>query len=297
MTPLLLRLRGLACAALLLAAAAPGTAIPVSPATSAAPAASAAPVTPAAPATSAAPAASAAHGQAQPGSASPRPAVATAPPAILVFTRTRGWRHDSIPQAVETLSALAAQAGLDVVHSEDPGLFEDASLARFDAVVFANTTGDVLDPAQQAAFRRYIAGGGGFMGVHSAADTHKQWPWYGDLVGAWFKNHPPGLQTAPVRFESGRGPGGLQRWQVTDELYNYRRNPRPAVEVIATVDESGYAGGTMGSDHPIAWCHAAAGGRAWYTGLGHDPALYADPVFREHLLRGLRYATGRSDDC
>ncbi|KAF1701391.1 ThuA domain-containing protein [Pseudoxanthomonas kaohsiungensis] len=273
MTRLHLRLSALACAALLLAAAVPGTATPVSPAASAAPA------------------------PAQSGSASPHPAAITPPQAILVFTRTRGWRHDSIPQAVDTLRALAAQAGLDVVHSEDPELFEDASLARFDAVVFANTTGDVLDAAQQAAFQRYIAGGGGFMGVHSAADTHKQWPWYGDLVGAWFKNHPPGLQTAPVRFESGRGPGGLQRWQVTDELYNYRRNPRPAVEVIATVDESGYAGGTMGSDHPIAWCQAAAGGRAWYTGLGHDPALYADPVFREHLLRGLRYATGRSDDC
>ena len=284
MTPLLLRLRGLACAALLLAAA-PGPATPIAPATPISPATPATPVTPATPA------------PAQPDAAAPRPAVATAPPAILVFTRTRGWRHDSIPQAVDTLRALAAQTGLAVVHSEDPELFEDASLARFGAVVFANTTGDVLDAAQQAAFQRYIAGGGGFMGVHSAADTHKQWPWYGDLVGAWFKNHPPGLQTAPVRFESGRGPGGLQRWQVTDELYNYRRNPRPAVEVIATVDESGYAGGTMGSDHPIAWCHAAAGGRAWYTGLGHDPALYADPVFREHLLRGLRYATGRSDDC
>ncbi len=291
MTSLLLRLRALACAALLLAAAAPGSATPISPAIPISPA------TPAALAASAAPATPATPAPAQPDTAAPHPAVATAPPAILVFTRTRGWRHDSIPQAVDTLRALAAQAGLDVVHSEDPGLFEDASLARFDAVVFANTTGDVLDAAQQAAFQRYIAGGGGFMGVHSAADTHKQWPWYGDLVGAWFKNHPPGLQTAPVRFESGRGPGGLQRWQVTDELYNYRRNPRPAVEVIATVDESGYAGGTMGSDHPIAWCQAAAGGRAWYTGLGHDPALYADPVFREHLLRGLRYATGRSDDC
>ena len=172
MTPLLLRLRGFACAALLLAAA-PGPATPISPATRAAPA------------TSAAPAASAAPAPTQPGPASLHPAAITAPPpAILVFTRTRGWRHDSIPQAVDTLRALAAQTGLDVVHSENPELFEDASLARFDAVVFANTTGDVLDPAQQAAFQRYIAGGGGFMGVHSAADTHKQWPWYGDLVGA-----------------------------------------------------------------------------------------------------------------
>ncbi|WP_082113053.1 ThuA domain-containing protein [Pseudoxanthomonas suwonensis] len=223
---------------------------------------------------------------------------ATAPrPAILVFTRTLGWRHDSIPQAVETLRGLAAQAGFEVVHSEDPALFDNGQLARFRAVVFANTTGEVLDAAQRAAFERYIAAGGAFMGVHSAADTGKAWPWYGELVGAWFKDHPPGLQTTDVHFEDGRGPDGLERWRVTDELYNYRRNPRPAVVVIATVDESGYEGGTMGTDHPIAWCHAAAGGRAWYTGLGHAQAVYADPVFRAHLLRGLRYATGLSGDC
>lgn len=229
--------------------------------------------------------------------ASDAPGASTARPTLLVFTRTTGWRHDSIPQAVDTVRGLAAQAGFDVVHSEDPATFDDAGLARFRAVVFANTTGDVLDPAQRAAFERYIAAGGAFMGVHAAADTGKAWPWYGDLVGAWFKGHPPGLQATEVRFESGRGPDGLQRWHVTDELYNYRRNPRGTVDVIATVDESTYAGGTMGADHPIAWCHASAGGRAWYTGLGHDPALYADPVFRAHLLRGLRYATGLSGDC
>lgn len=240
-------------------------------------------------------AAAPAHGH----SPSPAHAAATASPrpTILVFTRTQGWRHDSIPQAVETLRGLAGQAGFEIVHSEDPALFDDDTLPAFRAVVFANTTGEVLDAAQRAAFERYIGAGGGFVGVHSAADTGKTWSWYGDLVGAWFKNHPPGLQSAEVRFESGRGPDGLQRWRVTDEIYNYRRNPRPAVEVIAHVDEAGYEGGTMGADHPIAWCHAAAGGRAWYTGLGHAQAMYADPVFRAHLLRGLRYATGLSGDC
>jgi type 1 glutamine amidotransferase len=245
------------------------------------------------------PAASADGGSGKPPVAAPtHSAVAGAQrPVILVFTRTRGWRHDSIPQAVQALRELADASGFDIVHSEDPAVFDDAGLARFRAVVFANTTGEVLAPAQQAAFERYIAGGGAFMGVHSAADTGKAWPWYGDLAGAWFKSHPPGLQTTQVRFEGERGPDGLQRWRVTDELYDYDRNPRAAVDVIATVDESAYDGGTMGADHPIAWCHAAAGGRAWYTGLGHAQALYADPVFRAHLLRGLRYATGRSDAC
>ena len=218
-------------------------------------------------------------------------------PALLVFTRTAGWRHDSIPQAVDTLRTLADEAGFDVIHSEDPAMFDDDMLPRFRAVVFANTTGDFLDEAQRAAFERYIAGGGAFMGVHSGAGTGKAWPWYGGLVGGGFKNHPRGLQTTDVRFESGRGPDGLQRWRVTDELYNYRRNPRGRVDVIATVDEAGYEGGTMGADHPIAWCHTVGSARVWYTGLGHAQALYAEPVFRAHLSRGLRYATGLADDC
>lgn len=216
---------------------------------------------------------------------------------ILVFTQTLGWRHDSIPTAVATLQALSGELGMDVVHTEDPTLFASATLSGFDAVAFANTTGDVLDPAQRNAFEEFVQAGGGYIGIHSAADTGYDWPWYGELVGAWFDSHPPGLQASGVHFEPGFELPGHAAWQVTDELYNYRRNPRPWVDVIATVDERQYTGGTMGDDHPIAWCHARLGGPAWYTGLGHDAALYADQVFRAHLLRGLRYATGLSDDC
>ncbi len=222
---------------------------------------------------------------------------ATSPPRILVFTRTSGWRHDSIPVAIETLRELGSEAGLEVEQTEDPARFDAATLARYRAVVFANTTLDVLDASQQAAFEQFVAAGGGFVGIHSAADTEHDWPWYGDLVGAWFDSHPPGLQDSPVRFEAAHMLPGTSGWKVRDELYNYRRNPRPHVEVIATVDEATYVGGKMGADHPIAWCHARLGGRAWYTGLGHDIPLYADARFRAHLLRGLRYATGQSDAC
>lgn len=221
----------------------------------------------------------------------------TEAPRILVYTQTLGFRHDSIPAAVDTLRTLAGEAGFAVVHSEDPALFDDDTLAGFHAVVFANTTGNVLDATQRAALEHYVHGGGGFMGVHSAADTGHDWPWYGELVGAWFESHPPGLQTSPVRFESRPAPDGSDGWQITDELYNFNRNPRPHVDVLATVDERTYEGGTMGQDHPIAWCHARLGGRAWYTGLGHDIAVYDDPVFRTHLLQGLRYTTGTRDDC
>ncbi|MEP6897529.1 MAG: ThuA domain-containing protein [Rhodanobacter sp.] len=220
----------------------------------------------------------------------------TQPLSILVFTRTAGYRHESIPVGVQTLRELAQAEGIGVTVSEDPALFNDASLARFDAVVFLSTTGDVLDGTQQAAFERYVGKGGGYMGVHAAADTEYDWPWYGRLVGAWFDSHPKGLQTTVVRFE-GDEAALARNWQLTDELYNYRRNPRGDVKVIATVDESRYQGGRMGADHPIAWCGNRLGGRSWYTGLGHGGALYADPVYRAHLLRGLRYVTGRADVC
>lgn len=219
------------------------------------------------------------------------------PARVLVFSRTAGFRHDSIPVTIDTLRTLGAQSGLTVDATEDATFFDDATLARYAAVVFAQTTREVLDPTQQAAFERYVANGGGFMGVHAAADSGYTWPWYGDLVGAWFARHPDGLQTVRVVFENGSGPAGVRDWRVTDEIYDYRRNPRPQVRVIASVDPASHPSGGMGDDHPIAWCHTNAGGRAWYTGLGHDAALFADQVFRAHLQRGLLWSTRRSDTC
>lgn len=221
----------------------------------------------------------------------PPPAAAGDPPRVLIFSKTAGFRHDSIPTAVQTLQRLASEQGLQAEYSEDATRFSDANLTRYRAVVFASTTGDVLDEAQQAAMQRFIRKGGGYMGVHAAADTEYDWPWYGQLVGAWFHSHPAGLQSSLVRPErDGRATGTA--WPVRDELYNYRDNPRPRVQVLATLDEGRYAGGTMGADHPITWRHAFDGGRSWYTGLGHDAALYADPDFLEQLRQGLRYASG-----
>lgn len=215
---------------------------------------------------------------------------------VLVFTHTAKFRHDSIPTAVSTLRLLAERERLTVDQSENPADFNDANLARYRVVVFANTTGDVLDPTQQQAMETFIRAGGGFMGVHSAADTEYEWPWYGQLVGAYFRNHPEGLQFSRVQPER-EGTAQGNAWPVRDELYNYRTNPRGAVQVVATVDERMYQGGTMGSDHPIAWCHAYDGGRSWYTGLGHDPALFRNRDFQAHLRQGLLYAAGRSPTC
>lgn len=215
---------------------------------------------------------------------------------VLVFTRTAGYRHDSIPTAVATLRKLAGQEGFAADHSEDAGDINTANLARYRIVVFASTTGDILDDAQQQALQAFVRHGGGFLGVHAAADAEYDWPWYGQLVGAYFRSHPPGLHSTLVQPERG-GKAAGKPWPIRDELYNYRSNPRGEVRVAATIDERAYEGGTMPEDHPITWCHAFDGGRSWYTGIGHDSAVYDDTNFLAQLRRGLRYAAGRSDDC
>ncbi|NSC24649.1 DUF1080 domain-containing protein [Streptomyces albus subsp. chlorinus] len=213
---------------------------------------------------------------------------------VLVFSRTAGFRHDSIPDGIAAIRQLGADGGFRVDATEDAAAFTPRKLARYDAVVFLSTTGDVLDGRQQRAFEAYIGKGGGYVGVHAAADTEYDWKWYGGLAGAYFASHPA-IQPATVRVEDRGHPATAHlgdSWQRTDEWYNYRSNPRERAHVLATLDEGSYTGGTMGADHPLAWCQEYAGGRAFYTGAGHTEEAYADPAFRAHLLGGIRYATG-----
>ena len=215
---------------------------------------------------------------------------------VLVFTKTAGFRHESIPAALQALRELGARNGFAVDATEDAGAFTDANLARYGVVAFVLTTGDVLDEAQQAALQRHIRAGRGFVGVHSAADTEHGWPWYGRLVGAFFKSHPA-IQPATVAVAEPRhlSTAGLpRRWTRVDEWYNFATNPRAAVRVLATLDETTYSpgDGAMGRDHPIAWAHELDGGRAWYTGGGHTEESYSEPLFRAHLLGGIRSAAG-----
>ncbi len=222
------------------------------------------------------------------------PADATPPQRVLIFSRTVGFRHASIPVAVQTLRQLAGSMGMQADATEQAQAFTAENLARYRVIVFASTTGNVLDAPQQRAMEAFVRGGGGFVGVHAAADTGHDWPWYGALVGAYFQDHPPGLQHSRVQPERDGVASGAA-WPVHDEFYNYDRNPRGRVQVVATLDERLYAGGRMGADHPIAWHHTHAGGRAWYTGLGHTEEIYAQPEFLAQLRRGLAYAAGHAD--
>ncbi|MCO8271636.1 ThuA domain-containing protein [Actinoplanes sp. TRM 88003] len=238
-------------------------------------------------------------------SAAPAPAAAAAaaePYSVLVFSKTAAFRHDAIPAGIAAVQQLGAANGFSVDATEDGAAFTDANLAKYKAVIWMSTTGDVLNAEQQAAFERYIQGGGGYAGVHAASDTEYSWPWYGELVGAYFNAHPANQQ-ATVKVEDHAHPSTASlpdKWSRFDEWYNFRTNPRSKVHVLASLDETSYTPGTgaMGSDHPTAWCRDYDGGRTWYTGGGHTQASYSDPQFLAHLLGGIQTAAGVVDaDC
>ncbi|WP_443059985.1 ThuA domain-containing protein [Streptomyces sp. NBC_00467] len=219
---------------------------------------------------------------------------------VLVFSKTAGFRHDSIPAGIDAVRSLGTADNFSVTATEDSAAFTAANLAGYEAVVFLNTTGDVLGDAQQNALQSYVDAGGGFLGVHAAADTEYGWPHYEQLVGARFQSHPA-IQRATVKTEDRSHPATAHLgadWSRTDEWYNYRSSPRAGVRVLQSLDESSYSGGEMGGDHPITWCHPQGSGRSFYTGLGHTAESYADPAFRSLLLGGIRYAAGTAPaDC
>lgn len=238
--------------------------------------------------------------QAAPAALAKRTAGAAATYKVLVFTRTTGYRHASIPAGVAAIRALGAQHGFAVDATANPAVFTDARLAGYATVVFLSTTGNpVPTQGERAAFQRYIEAGGGFVGVHAASDGGWNWPWYGALVGAYFAEHPR-QQLALVHIEDRAHPAttGLTDRYRLDEWYDFRTDPRPDVHVLADVDDSSYTGSTMGLDHPVTWCRDYDGGRSFYTALGHASASFAEPFFLHLLLGGIQTTAGvRTADC
>ena len=231
------------------------------------------------------------------------PAAAAQATDVLVFTKTQGFRHESIPAGVAAIRELGAANRFTVTDTEDAALFTADGLRPYEAVVFLSTNREVLGDAQQAALEAYVRGGGGWAGVHAASDTEYDWPFYGELLaGAWFTSHPP-IQPARVEVED---PGhastaGLPaRWTRSDEWYAFTANPRPRARVLLRVDEASYdpAESSMGADHPIAWCRSVGRGRSWYTAMGHTTESFAEPAYRRHLLGGILSVARRAPaDC
>ncbi|HZJ00852.1 MAG TPA: ThuA domain-containing protein [Gemmatimonadaceae bacterium] len=218
---------------------------------------------------------------------------------VLVFSKTAGYRHTSIAAGLAAIRKLGQENQFSVDATEDAGAFTSKNLARYRAVVFLNTTGDVLDPAQQDDFERYIQAGGGYVGIHSATDTEYDWPWYGRLAGAWFNGHPndPNVRKGTFRVidKTHVSTQGLpDTWDREDEFYNFK-SIDPTIHVLVDIDEKSYQGGTNGDHHPMSWYHDFDGGRAFYTNMGHTEATFTEPPYLKHLLGGLRYAMGTSD--
>lgn len=220
---------------------------------------------------------------------------ATAPDAILVFSKTKGFRHKSIAAGKAALMKLGAENRFQVDTTEDASAFTLDNLKKYKTVVFLSTTGDILDPEQQDAFEKYIQGGGGWLGIHAAADTEYDWPWYNKLAGAYFLSHPKQQNVDVIVWNKVHPTTSFlpNMWRRFDELYNYK-SIQPGIIVLATLDETSYEGGKNGRMHPFIWYHEFEGGRAYYTGGGHTDESYVEPLFVKHLLEALKWTMRRT---
>jgi cytochrome c len=212
---------------------------------------------------------------------------------ILVFSKTAGFRHSSIPAGRNALIKLGKEVGFTADTTENAALFTAKNLKRYSAVVFLNTTGNVLNEAQQEAFENYIQAGGGYVGIHAATDTEYDWPWYNQLSGAYFASHPgnPNVQEGEAYVVNDNHPsmeGFPKKWKIKDEFYDFK-NFNKKVNVLVKIDEKSYKDGKMGDDHPMSWYHEFDGGKAFYTNFGHEDATFINPVFVKHLTGGLQY--------
>ena len=223
-------------------------------------------------------------------------ACSTEPKQVLVFSKTAGFRHESIEAGIEALKKMGTEKGFIPSFTEDAQQFNTQNLKKYKAVIFLNTTGDVLNAEQQDAFERYIQAGGGYVGIHAATDTEYDWPWYGKLAGAYFLDHPanPNVQTGTMIVEKKdhwATKGMPDQFEKTDEFYSFR-NIYDKINVVLTIDESTYSGGKNGDYHPMSWYHEFDGGRAFYTAMGHTNETFSEEIFLNHLWAGIHYAMG-----
>ena len=216
---------------------------------------------------------------------------------VMVFSKTTGYRHQSIEAGKASLAKMAKEKGFGISFTEDAAQFTEQNLKKLNTVIFLNTTGDILNPEQQTAYERFIQAGGGYVGIHSATDTEYDWPWYGKLAGAWFLDHP----SSPSNVQKGKfivalknhwaTKGMPDEFERTDEFYSYK-DISSKINVVLKIDEKSYIGGKNGDDHPMSWYQEFDGGRAFYTGMGHTDETFSEPLFLNHLYAGIVYTAG-----
>lgn len=226
--------------------------------------------------------------------ASPYSRPAFSKPKVLIFSKTNGYHHASIATGIEAIKKLGAENGFEVDTTTDSLQFRKKILKKYAALIFLSPTGKVFGPDEEQALQEYIHHGGGFVGVHAAADCEYNFQWYGDLVGGYFKSHPKQQEAKAIVVDKNNPAtqGLSDPWIHFDELYNYKYY-NPGIKVLLKLDETSYTGGANGDNHPIAWYHDFEGGRSFYTGFGHTNECWADSLFLHHLLAGIQYAMGK----
>ena len=239
-----------------------------------------------------------------------------AQPAVLVFSKTRGWRHDEgIAGADLFFVRLAREAGYGVFTTENGAVFTPDTLDRFDVVVFNNVTGDVLSEAQRAAFAAWTEGGGGFIGLHASGDASTQgWDWYrASLIGPDYMNHPfdPQFQEARVAVLDAAHPVAAKlppAWRQSEEWYSFYAAPSGDFAPILGLDEATYSArnevwapgpdlgmGETPADHPIVWASCPGAGRGVYSAIGHLDTAYEVAPYAALLRNAFAWVTEATD--
>ena len=230
---------------------------------------------------------------------------------ILVYTRNhtpngKGYVHDNIAESVAAIRKLGEENGFAVEHSDDPTLFAPGKLSRFQAIVFANSNNEAFaTDAQRNAFQAYIRKGGGFVGIHSATGSERNWPWYWAMLGGSFDYHPV-MQSFEVRVTGPRHPATTMlpaQFVVEDECY-FHKNMNPGIIALLVADQTRLRdekrgerpGNEFGSALPIAWYHHFEGARVFYVGLGHKKDHYRDPRLLQMILGGIEWAMGNATE-
>ena len=212
---------------------------------------------------------------------------------VLIFSKTNGYRHESIEAGIAAIKKLGTENNFSVDATEDSLDINDKKLSAYQAIIFLSTTMKVLGEQEEKALQNFIHKGGGFVGIHAATDCEYNWPWYIKMIGASFESHPSQQMAKLVVVNKDHiATKHLPSvWERKDEWYNFK-NMNPEVKVLIKIDETSYQGGKNGNNHPMAWYHEFEGGRVFYTELGHTKESYEEPDFLQHVLGGIKYAVG-----
>ena len=223
------------------------------------------------------------------------------PKGVLIFSKTNGYRHNSIEPAIAALKKAGKEKGWQIYNTESGAFFNDEYLQRFKVVVFLSTTGDILTSEQEKAFEDWEENGGGYVGIHAAADCEYGWSWYDQLLGTHFRDHPllPHISDAEIITDDSRDPTTLHlpsKWHKTDEWYNFKQDVRGKknIHILLSLNEASYISiwpfQRMGGDHPLSWTNTIGKGRMFYTAMGHNTSTFRDQNAIGHIIAGIGWA-------